>query len=146
MAGQRLFTAGALATTLVVSFILTREASHALRPAPAEETRQEAPGPIAVLPETQRDVGAVSAGVVLGARFSVKNAGTRRLVIERESEECCDEPSERRRIVVPPGVSGVIEVQVDTNRWYGEMRHVVHYTTNDPSRPRFTLTLHGEVQ
>ena len=39
MAGQKLFTAAALATTLVASFVLTREASHSLRSAPAGETR-----------------------------------------------------------------------------------------------------------
>ena len=146
MVGQRLFTAGALVTTLVASFILAREASHALRSARAEEMPQGVSGPIAVLPETQRDFGPVAAGAVLLARFSVKNAGTRRLVLELESEGCCDEPSDRRQIVVPPGLSRVIEVRVDTNQWHGRMRQVVHYTTNDPSKPRLTLTLNGQVQ
>jgi hypothetical protein len=146
MFGQKFVTAAALLTTLVVSFLLTREAGHALRSVPADQTPQGVSGPIVVLGETQRDVGPVEAGVVLRARFSVENAGTRRLIIESESKACCDEPSERRQIVVPPGARRDLEIEVDTGQWHGRMRHAVHYTTNDPSRPQFTLTLHGQVQ
>ena len=99
-----------------------------------------------MLAETDRDVGSVAAGVVLRAGFEVKNLGTRRLIVELESKECCDEPADRRQIVVPPAGSRVIEIRVDTAQWHGQMRQMVHYTTNDPSRPRFTLTLQGQVQ
>jgi len=89
----------------------------------------------------QRDLGTVSQGKVLRAVFRVENTGTRRLILVEEVDGCCDQTADQLSITVAPGDSQDITVEVDTARWYGHIEHKVHYRTNDPKLPRFSLAV-----
>jgi hypothetical protein len=102
--------------------------------------------PVAELSHTTRDLGTVSQGPVLRTTFPITNAGARRLVLIEHSEGSCDESAEPRQVILTPGDSAELEVEVNTALWYGQMEHVVHYTTNDPRLPRFDLTVTATVQ
>jgi hypothetical protein len=102
--------------------------------------------PSVVLASTQRDLGIVSQGTVLRTEFSVTNAGTRRLILREEGQGCCGRSTRPSATILPPGGSKDLLVEVDTTRWHGRMEHAVHYLTNDPQRPRFTLTVKAVVE
>jgi hypothetical protein len=49
-------------------------------------------------------------------------------------------------MIVPPGGSATLPIELDTATLAGAVDHVVEFTTNDPNRPRFSLTLRADVQ
>jgi hypothetical protein len=102
--------------------------------------------PTAVLPCTQRDLGAVCQGVILRTAFPIRNLGTRRLILLQQSQGCCGQPAGQTETAVLPGEATELIVEADTSRWCGRLRKVVHYTTNDPDLPRFALTLSARVE
>jgi len=95
---------------------------------------------------TQRDFGRVVQGDVLREEFAIKNAGTRRLVVQRNTGGCCGQPVETQAIMVAPGESATLPVEWDTAAMAGDAQHVVQFTTNDPKLPSFSLTLRADVQ
>lgn len=95
--------------------------------------------PSVVLPNLAHDLGTISQGKVLRAIFRVENSGSRRLVLVEETAGCCDQTADQHSITVAPGDSQDITVEVDTARWYGNIEHRVHYRTNDPELPQFSL-------
>ena len=95
--------------------------------------------PRLILPYQQRDLGTVSQGAILRAAFPIQNVGTRRLILVEELEGCCGQSGTPRSIIVAPGDSKDVTVEVDTARWHGSIQHSAHYKTNDPQMPRLTL-------
>ena len=102
--------------------------------------------PRLIMPCRQRDLGTAPQGTVLRAAFPIKNAGTRRLILLKELEGCCGQSEAARPIIVAPGDSKDVTVEVDTARWHGSMQHSTHYGTNDPQLPRFTLRVTARVE
>ena len=102
--------------------------------------------PRLILPYTHRDLGTVPHGAILRAAFPVENAGTRRLILVEEVEGCCGQSVDPRSVIVAPGDSNDVTVEVDTARWHGSMQHSTHYRTNDPRLPRFTLRVTANVE
>ena len=100
----------------------------------------------AELSHTQRDFGTVTQGEVLREEFQVNNTGTRRLVFQRDVPGCCGEPAETQAVIVPPGGSATLPIELDTATLAGVVDHVVEFTTNDPEMPRFSLTLRADVR
>jgi hypothetical protein len=94
---------------------------------------------------TQWDFGAVPQGAVLHAGFPITNTGARRLIVVQQSGACCGQPAGQHVIALRPGEARKLTVQVDTSRWCGRVREVVHYTTNDPHMPRLALCVAANV-
>jgi hypothetical protein len=102
--------------------------------------------PTLILPNTQRDFGTVQQGVVLQHSFPISNSGLRRLILVEQTEACCERVIDQRRIVLAPGDSTNLTVEVDTAQWHGRVKHTVHYNTNDPKLPRFSLIINADVE
>jgi len=102
--------------------------------------------PQVVLRCTQRDLGTIYQGAVLRATFPIANAGTRRLILREEGAGCCGQSTHPPAIILPPGGSEDITLDVDTAQWHGRMRHTVRYVTNDPRRPRFAVQINATVE
>lgn len=101
--------------------------------------------PKVVLPCKQRDFGTVTQGRILRTTFPVQNTGTRRLIVVEDAERRCGRSADPRSVMVAPGDSTELAVEVDTATWCGRMEHVAHYSTNDPSLPRFALRMTAVV-
>ena len=102
-------------------------------------------GPSAVLASTRRDLGALVQGPVLRVTFPIRNTGDRRLVVRQVTASCCGQPAAKSTIVMPGG-SAILDLEIDTNRWSGEMHESVEFATNDSSLPEFTLRVEGRVR
>ena len=95
---------------------------------------------------TERDLGTVCQGTVLRATFRITNAGTRRLILREEGAGCCGQSTRPPEIILPPGGSKDLTLDVDTAPWHGRMQQTVRYVTNDPRRPRFALQVNATVE
>jgi len=131
---------------IVAGLLLGGWAVHFVLPAQLGYVHAGGSAPRLVLPQSERDLGTVSQAGTIRAAFPIRNAGTRRLVVVEHGEGCCGEPAEPREIILAPGESTSVEVEVNTAQWHGRVQHVVHYTTNDPELPRFALTVTANVE
>jgi hypothetical protein len=102
-------------------------------------------GPQIVLTVCRRDLGTVKRGSTVQATFPIANSGERRLVLVEHVEACCGQSAEPRRIILAPGESTDLSLELDTNRWAGRARETVRYTTNDPKMPQFALEVTANV-
>jgi len=103
-------------------------------------------GPAVTLASSRQDFGTVAQGARLQAKFLVKNAGGRRLILHERIKDCCGgERTTPRVIVVAPGRSREVTAEVDTAPWYGQMLHVARFDTNDPQRPLLLLEVTAVV-
>lgn len=102
-------------------------------------------GPSLFLPETARDLGLTSTRQEWPIRFQICNVGRRRLVIN-EVDACygCGNAI-RNQIIVPPGETVEVTVNLDTRYARGPIKNIVSFTTNDPEQPRFNLTVRAHV-
>jgi hypothetical protein len=96
--------------------------------------------------QRQRDLGLVAQGAVLRTTFTVANHGRRRLILLQRGKACCGQETPSRRLVVPPGKSLDVAVEVDTSRWFGRMCDLTEYLTNDPRTPRLTFAVAAFVE
>jgi len=103
-------------------------------------------GPVLVLPATRHDLGTVGENAPLAARFAVRNAGRRRLVIRRQNGGCCGEPESNQALIVAPGGSAELVTTVEAGAHWGKVEKRVAYATNDPARPQFELVLIADVR
>lgn len=81
---------------------------------------------------------------VLGDRravFQVRNAGRRRLVISELDQSCGCGDRVRRTFLIPPGGAGEVDVVLDARLAGRPTESTAMFTTNDPTHPRFTLTV-----
>ncbi|HUG89896.1 MAG TPA: DUF1573 domain-containing protein [Planctomycetaceae bacterium] len=98
-----------------------------------------------VLEDVERDLGVVQPGAQIRETFRVHNAGSQRLVINEDRCGRCGPSGQRSSLLVAPGETATIEIDFHAPRAAGDVQHVVRYTTNDPERPRFQLTLRATV-
>jgi hypothetical protein len=93
----------------------------------------------------EHDLGALGQGGTHRVAFAVSNRGTRRLILT-ELGNCCGEETPPVQLVVPPGRSLDVVIELDTSRWFGQVRHVAEYDTNDPQAPRLAFTITALVE
>ena len=101
--------------------------------------------PQAVVHCTLQDLGTINQGELVLARFPISNMGNRRLIVTEQTKLCCGDTPETPTIVVAPGKTQVLNTEINTRLWCGQMSHTTRYTTNDPKRPQFILTVRATV-
>ncbi len=97
------------------------------------------------LPQRRYDFGRVVAGRRLETRFAVHNPGARRLIVRTAGSSCPCAAGENQDLVVEPGQTGQLLARLDTHGLSGPLALELHYATNDPALPRFTLLLMADV-
>jgi Protein of unknown function (DUF1573) len=102
-------------------------------------------GPVASPGQTSWNFGAVTAGPDLVAKFTVRNLGGRRLVLNQKSQSCECASTGTPTIVILPGASDVLIAKLKTKDIRGAVAIEVVYATSDPSRPTLTFTLLSDV-
>lgn len=102
--------------------------------------------PIAVVDRTEWDFGAAKPGEVLQARFSIANEGRRPLLLFELSRSCACLFGGGSQVVVDPGRSTDVTLELHTDRLSGRVRKIIRYTTNDPNRPDVVLAVLANVQ
>jgi hypothetical protein len=93
----------------------------------------------------EHSFGTVKAGTPLNHTFKFKNDGKAPLAITNVSPACgCTTTNYDK--VIAPGQTGGITLAIDkTESYNGEVVKTAEVTTNDPNKPRFTLTLKANI-
>lgn len=131
-----------------VALIVVGSASLVLR-AGYENLRaasKDKESPRAVLKTTTWDFGDVEPGQILRASIPVTNAGGTRLAVVNESSSCSCSSTTTGGIVVLPGETSQLEVKLDTRGSRSVVQSELRFFTNDPQRPRLTITLLAKVR
>jgi uncharacterized protein DUF1573 len=102
--------------------------------------------PIAVLDRLEHDFGQVDAGPALQTNFQLHNAGSRRLIVWQIKNSCECLQGTAPEIVLAPGETKPLVVQLDTTKGIGPLAMEVHYRTSDPARPDLTLAVRAEIK
>jgi len=100
--------------------------------------------PRAIVENSRHDFGRVTAGASLEARFTVQNAGTRRLIL-RQLNGSCDCLIAVPEILIEPGSRHIVTARIDTARLEGPFQLDLSYRSNDASAPRLRFTAVVEV-
>ncbi len=95
------------------------------------------------LEKTEHDFGVVGSTPVR-ASFTVRNFGSRRLVINEDACASCGLTVSALPVVIDTGGRAEIVVELQTRSIHGSVRREAAYTTNDPTMPRFSLVLHAQ--
>lgn len=101
--------------------------------------------PCAMVSQCEMDLGRLTQGQMREISFPVRNAGGRRLVVSSENQACCGRSVDQPPLVLPPGGTAEIRIQVDTSGHCGQLRETYSYHTNDARRPRLSFVVHAEV-
>jgi hypothetical protein len=111
----------------------------------AGDTAEAPPGPRLVADRTEIDLGVVPAGGVVRAAFEIRNPGGRRLVLRKTNGDCDCLSTGEDAVIVEPGGCRTVVARLDTGRASGPVRIGVHYQTNDPRRPRLSLSCRADI-
>jgi hypothetical protein len=103
-----------------------------------------AAGPHLQLVTDTEDLGRLSPGDSLAARFVVANTGKQPLVFREAVRGCCSEETPPLTMV-QPGRTREIAVVVDPARLREGGQQHFRFLTNDPQRPEFWLTVRGSI-
>jgi len=95
------------------------------------------PAPQVALDDDVHDFGHVRRGVILHHDFRIRNSGGRKLLLYREGGV---DP-----IRVDSGDAADVTVALHSAERWGRTQKNVRFTTNDPERPRLTLTVTAVV-
>ena len=103
-------------------------------------------GPRLQLVTDTEDLGRLSSGDSLVARFVIANTGKQPLVFREAVGGCCGDVAELPPLsTVKPGRTSEIAVVADPARLRaGGVQHF-RFLTNDPDRPEFWLTVRGSI-
>jgi hypothetical protein len=96
--------------------------------------------PKLVVAEPEFNFGEVKAGAEIKHTFVVKNEGTAELLIKTVTPSCGCTASDFTK-VIPPGGEGKITLTINTTGFNGAVSKHADVTTNDPQRPRFSLSM-----
>ncbi len=102
--------------------------------------------PSIVIDNPVKDFGKVMQGTMLKHAFSFSNKGTTTLEILTVEASCGCQTASPSADKIPAGRSGQIEVSVDTAGMTGAIEESVSVATNDPRRPKVSLSVRADVQ
>jgi hypothetical protein len=91
------------------------------------------------------DLGNLEIGDTREIEFQIQNKGNQRLVINRLEGPCGCDHAVNLTTIIPPNGEDRLTVAIDTRHAVGVTEHSAHFTTNDPSQPRLTLTVRAIV-
>jgi len=91
------------------------------------------------------DFGEVDQGEKVKASFAFKNSGDGPLDILKVVPTCGCTTAELDKKQYQPGESGIISVTFNTQRFPGKVTKRITVESNDPNRPRTSVTLKGNV-
>lgn len=132
----------ALITTSILGLVCVAQSRLGPNSALAEQS-----GPSLSLHSTERNLGAVSAGEPLRARFRIENRGGRRLIINQLLTSCCDSPPGiAEPTVVPPFQTVPLDVSTQAPTDAGPFDWDIEFTSNDPNNTHFSLKIFGAAE
>jgi hypothetical protein len=111
----------------------------------ATRTPQSEDRPVISLRQTSHEIGQTAERRVWNCLFPIMNAGSRRLILNELDLSCGCGEQVRQTIIIPPGETQVLTVTLDTRQASGDTEAIARYLTNDPSLPRFDLTVRATV-
>ncbi len=98
------------------------------------------------IPEAICDFGSVRQGEKVSRKFTIRNTGSRDLVLGDAELSGAGIATVRMRGRIAPGGAADVAVTMDTRRLSGDVEAGVAFATNDPERPRVELALKGRVK
>jgi len=103
--------------------------------------------PAAVLCVAKRtvDLGHTTAQKEWKIGFPIRNAGTRRLVLNELDPDCNCGDRARQTTLVPPGATAEVTVTLDTRFASGPIETTARFTTSVPAQPALNLTVRAWV-
>lgn len=103
--------------------------------------------PVAVVHIDNRviDVGAIAPGELREVVCPIVNWGDRRLVVNELDRGCSCGKRTGRTLLVPPGCSENLAVQIQAGRKTGAIETIARFATNDPTQPSFDLLIKASV-
>lgn len=93
--------------------------------------------------ETEHEFPEAEPGATLEHDFLIRNAGSRRLVLNRDECGCGKLVAEP--LIVMPGEQATIAASIKVQSYPKRQQQVVVYTTSDPQRPEIEFTLVAEL-
>lgn len=90
------------------------------------------------------DLGSTSVQKEWSVPFQVCNSGKIRLVINKVDTACCGD-SAQETIIIPPGKTVEVAVNLDTRFTTGSVENTASFTTSAPDCPRLDLTVQAWV-
>ncbi len=143
---RRILRLGTLLVGVCAGLLLGHAAARGLLAQPFGSSGQGSSGPIAVLPRTEHDFGAVSEDRLLRISLPVHNVGDRRLVIVEQSCAECGMSQDEPNTIVVPGQTALLDVSFDTRGLHGSVQHVADFNTNDRRLPHIRVVLKANVK
>jgi Protein of unknown function (DUF1573) len=98
------------------------------------------------LQRTRHDFGTVRQGPILETAFTLRNAGSRRLIVRQLKGSCECLSGAAKEIVLQPGEAASLKVQLDTQNATGPMAVELNYLTSDPACPTFKLVVSADIK
>ncbi len=143
---RRWHTVLAVGATVALAVSFCGQALRSGIPARTVDPAPEATAPEAVLAETTHDFGILDPSQPCRHLFIVRNQGTAPLKIAKAGTSCQCTVSVLPKGDIPPGMGGPVEIESKIDQAEGPFRHTAAFATNDPRRPRFELTIEGNVR
>ncbi len=103
------------------------------------------PHGVVVIDETEFDFGAMDDDVSMSHEFVFCNEGNATLKLTKGDTTCRCTVVDMEEVLIPPGESAPVKIEWTSNNEAGPYRQTATIFTNDPSRPRVTLTIQGTV-
>lgn len=98
-----------------------------------------------LLLETEHDFGIAHEGNIVSHDFIVRNTGQGELEIRHVSPDCgCTVANFDHAIL--PGGEGKITLRLDLKGYNGKVKKITTVISNDPQKPKATLTMQGNVK
>jgi len=95
---------------------------------------------------TTYDFGAVMSGDAAQYGFVFHNTGNEKLIIGKVTTGCGCTAALVTDKEIPPGGQGLVKATFNSRGYKGKVHKTVYVETNDPTHPRVTLALSGEVK
>lgn len=106
----------------------------------------EADPPQLVLSQANLDFAEVAPGQHLKGHVGLRNVGGQRLFVHKASGDCacCEDPS-NAPVIIGPNTVARLPVELGAPTHPGAMTRSLSFETNDPKRPRFSVTVRASV-
>ena len=118
------------------------EGARGVRPPP----NPDEPQPTLAIDETDFDFGVMDDDATMRHEFVFRNEGPGTLTLTKGDTTCRCTVVDLRETQVAPGKSAAITIEWNSKNQAGPYRQSATVYTNDPDRPRVTLTISGQVR